>query len=172
MSTKISKSLAQKVAKDLCTKTIGVKLEEVKNGMSTLADKHILSRIPLEVLEFQKKFPTYTKTSNYCRLAHGQDSIYLSCSKNASTTESTQQVELSKTDFDKLFKLEQKKEELKSKMRKAEQDTIATLLNLSTFKKIKEVFPEAFALIPEDYLSDSNTTIALPMASLRETLGL
>ena len=172
MSTKISKSLAQKVAKDLCAKTIGVKLEDVKKEMSVLADKHILFRTPVEVLEFQQKYPAYTKTSSYCRLMHGEDNIYLSCSRNPSATESTQQVELSKTDFDKLLKFEQKKEELKSKMRKAERDTIATLLNLSTFKKIKEIFPEAFALIPEEYLSDSNTVVALPMASLRETLGL
>lgn len=172
MSTKISKSLVQKVARDLCQSTIGIEIKTVEGQIKEIADIAIWSQIPENVKTFYELHPSYCKVASDCTFVFGKDELRVECSKHPAVYTWCPVYEVEHETFHAINVLMNLIEDLESKKRKAERDIEAALLSLSTFKKIKANFKEAYKFIPIEFTQNNETSIAVPIEALRKTLGL
>jgi len=68
------------------------------------------------------------------------------------------------------LKLSNQRSKLREKSDQIKNNIYETLVSLATYKKIKEQFPEAYKYIPTEWLSESFTTLALPIEELTKEL--
>jgi len=172
MSTKISKTLAQRVARELIESTLGVQRQTIKEQLRVITANIISKATPQEVKALYLTNKAYFKCATNGRFSFENDSLYAPCYEHPATGEYNPNYKCSESEFKALWALNGELEDLKVKAKKTDTDIVATLCSLSAFKKIKENFPEAYAFIPEEYLSTENASVALPIKSLKEALGL
>jgi hypothetical protein len=79
-------------------------------------------------------------------------------------------VNLDDVTADKVTKLLYLRKDLQDKQQRAAKQIEATLLDIKTYKRCKEVFPEAFVLLPQ--AEHSNLLPVVQVDSIREMLGM
>lgn len=140
--------------------------------MAEIADRIIDDATPSNVKDAYALFPKYFNISSTCMLICENDSLRMSCTSHPSKESWNPNYEVSREVFRTLFDINAEIEDLHILFDRTKTDIEVTLLSLATFKRIKENFPEAFALIPAEHLTDSITSLAIPIDALRKTLGL
>ena len=173
MSTKISKQRAYDIAKQMSNSAIQPKRKELKAELEAVFEPIILKQIPKEIIELHVKYPKWFETSStYRPVVNGVGEFGVSMSKNyPSTGEYGKPIEVGKDTYKKMIKIHHEIENLKSKEDDLKRNIEATLNQLSTFKKISENFNEAMPFIPDEWMNDSVTSIAIPIENLRKELS-
>lgn len=174
MSYKITKSQAKAIAESMSSAAIRPKINQLKNDMADIFEPFILKEIPKGIFELYKKHPNFFSTSDVYRPfrdgdSGGQFGVQMS-KKYPSDKGWSVPVEVDKESFSKMEKINDEIKDLKKKENEINQNIYATLIQLSTFKKINESFNEAMSFIPEDWKDNSNTSIAIPIENLRKEL--
>ena len=172
MSNRITKSEATQVAKLMVNDTIDKKRVVLKDKMSALILPVVLSSIPNEVNETFIKFPNYFQTAkqvNAVLNGGGSENVELSV-RFPSTNEWCPAIETPKEIYSEILKLSNQRSKLREKSDQIKNNIYETLVSLATYKKIKEQFPEAYKYIPTEWLSESFTTLALPIEELTKEL--
>lgn len=172
MSNKISKQRSYDIAKQMSNSAIQPKRKQLKSELEAIFEPFILKQIPKEIIELHVKYPKwFNTTSTYRPVVSGVGEFGVSMSKNyPSTGEYGKPVEVSKDTYKKMIKIYHEIENLRSKEDELKRNIEATLNQLSTFKKISENFNEAMSFIPEEWMNDSVTSIAIPIENLRKEL--
>ena len=173
MSTKISKQRASDVSKSMSDSVIEPKKKELKLKLEAILESFILSKIPKEVVGLYQIYPSYFDTTSTFRpVLNGSGEFGVSMSKKyPSTGGYGVQIEVSKEAYSKMLNIYRKIEDLSSKRYELQKNIEATLLQLSTFKKINEKFNEAMEFIPQEWMSDAITSVAIPISNLRDELA-
>lgn len=173
MATKISKSLTRSIANQLVANTLGKKRQELDEKLKKALMTLVISSLPEEVISFSKKYSKFVSMGSAVRLRLGADTFIHSVDSFPSDLGWVKEVEIfDKKIFDNLLRMHRRYEDYYREIREAEKATYETLVNLGTFKRIQEVFPEAYALIPEETFQSDTQALAIPMSTLREKLGL
>lgn len=173
MSTKISKQRANEVSKNMSDSVIEPKKKELKLKLEALLEPFILAKIPKEVAETYILYPSYfDKTSTFRPVSNGIGEFGVSMSKKYPSTGGYGiQIEVSKEAYSKMLDIYRKIDDLSSKRYEIQRNIEAALFQLSTFKKINENFNEAMEFIPQEWLSDTVTSVAIPISNLRDELA-
>ena len=173
MSTKISKQRANEVSKNMSDSVIEPKKKELKLKLEAILEPFILAKIPKEIIELHAIYPSYfDKTSTFRPVLNGNGEFGVSMSKKyPSTGGYGVQIEISKEAYSKMLSIYRKIEDLSSKRYEIQRNIEATLLQLSTFKKINENFNEAMEFIPKEWMNDTITSVAIPISNLRDELA-
>lgn len=169
MSNYITKDLAIFVANKMIEK-ISVKIKNKNSELSELIIAAYNKTLPREIIELSSKFPNYFKKCGRVLLKdNGLNDGFLLTKSVVSTTDNYQvafqpdpsTAKLVSKSLNELKKLENKRDELKSQIKN-------TLLNLKTYKRIQEQFPEAFELLPDRKVAEN--TLAIPIDDIRKQL--
>ena len=173
MSIKISKQRAHDVAKKMSNAAIQPKIKELKTELEAIFEPHILKQIPPDIIELYAKYPKWFRTSStYRPVVNGVGEFGVSVSKEyPSVGEYGKPIEVSKDIYKKMIKICREIENLRSKEDELKRNIEATLNQLSTFKSINKNFSEAMPFIPDEWMSDSVTSIAVPIENLRKELS-
>jgi|ERR1035437_3393725 hypothetical protein len=173
MSNRITKSEAIKIAELMVNYTINKKISSLKEEMSILMTPVVIEKIPTEVMKCFESFPNHFKTNSSVKAVfNGGGSEHVILSNSYPCTGGWGDCyETPKDIYDKLVRLSNKRSKLKEESYKLKNDIQSTLISLATYKKIKDQFPEAFAYIPAEWLSESFTTLALPIEELIKELN-
>ena len=173
MSTKISKQRANEASKNMSDSIIEPKKKELKLKLEAILEPFILAKIPNEIIKLYAIYPSYfDKTSTFRPVLNGSGEFGVSMSKKyPSTGGYGVQIEISKEAYSKMLSIYRKIEDLSSKRYEIQRNIEATLLQLSTFKKINENFNEAMEFIPQEWMNDTITSVAIPISNLRDELA-
>lgn len=175
MATKISKSFARSIANQLVANTLGKKRKELDEKLKKALMTLVISNTPEEVIKFAREFPLHVTTGN---------DVKVMCLRRPVLSYHIEafpfpQVEASKLImlkdnkvFDALWEMRMSIHSINSAMVELQDAVCENLIHLGTFKRIQEVFPEAYALIPEETFRSDTQALAIPMSPLREKLGL
>lgn len=172
MSNRITKSEATQVAKAMVSDTIEKKRIVLKNKLSELMLPVVLSSIPKEVNETFIKFPSYFQTAkqvNAVLNGGGSENIELSV-RFPSANGWCPAIETPKEIYSEIVRLGNQRSKLREKSEQIKNNIYETLISLATYKKIKDKFPEAYKYIPSEWLSETFTTLALPIEELTKEL--
>lgn len=158
----ISKSKAQDVAWKL-TIPIRDEVKQVEKQVSELVGAFIEQRTPESIKQAISQHPEW-----FIQKAVYLDGIPLRW-REAAYWDSNE-VKLDAETADKVTKALYHRKDLEDKERKAREQIEATLLDIKTYKRCKEVFPDAYALLPQAELS--NLMPVVQVDSIREMLGM
>jgi hypothetical protein len=172
MAKKMTNYLAGKVAEALVQSTIGVERQKVQDQISEYVTSFILDHIPFEVIVGWKANPNYFNTSSTARLENienSADCVYCHCKTHPATSSYNPSYIVAADVVKEAHLLTAKEYGLYQKEQEAKQQIKNALLQLSTFKRIKENFPEAFALA-EELGVESSAALAIPIDSILDLL--
>lgn len=170
MSNYITKDIARQTAIKMIAK-IEAKVKNKKAELSELIIENYNKNLPKEILEASLKYPNYFKKSSQVLLKENGLNDSFSLTKSVCSTLDTYQVvfipevaiaKLLSKGIIELNKLENKKKELRIQIEN-------TLLNLKTYKRIQDQFPEAFEFLPEKAQTDN--ALAIPIDDIRKQLS-
>lgn len=157
---RISKDLAEVIAKKLLAKKLS-EVDSLINKIKQIAIDSYTESIPIEVINFSSTRKEWLRRCYSLKLVgYGLDYYYVSSnhpllfSGDASYIFHAPTKEIA----EELVLLIQQKETLQSHYNKLFENTKAALLNLRTYKNIREQFPEAAEYLPQ---TDGVTTTAL-----------
>ena len=168
---RIGKILATGIACSMANDTIGKEIRKMEDEISSKSYSIALSVVPKEVMDFYLKYPQYTNTCGSVAFRYGT-----STDKYATLTDSIPAVngnrpyiDLHVSDYEWITNKKIEIKELEDKKLKLINQIQSTLLQLSTPKRIKEQFPEAYEYLEEE--SETCTDIALPIEELQSLLA-
>lgn len=158
MSKRITKAISKEIASRLCEK-YDLKLNSIDDQIKEFVTKSLESNVPKDVKDFFKKNPGFTKSHTSLCLGKefGWRYIYFTTPIPYDHLQDTGLNSDDELILKKFFKAQKTTE---SKKESIYNDIVKTMLSLRTYKKVEEVFPEAFALLPKESQS------LLPMAKI------
>jgi len=173
MGTKISKQKSLEIATAMAEQSIGKRIAEVRTDMREKITTAVLAKIPAELIELSSG--TYSGYFNFaCNAAvchDGVDQIDCDLKKPIPSKGSWRIVaEVSKKEHSAIASLSRQLQDLKKEQRELIASIEGTLNSLSTYKKIAHSFPEAFEIIPKEWMDNSVVALAIPIESIRENL--
>ena len=176
MANQITKFIAEKVAKEMAEKALGSKIKDLDNSLRSDVSNLIQgAHVPADLLALFDKHPKYFRTCSQVYLfdnTNEADGSYFPCAGNFPSVDTWNPSYGVHVDTLNYYRGKGKELVLLTKARKeAERAVIDTLLSLKTYKRIKESFPEAYALIPEDVQNSEVTALAVPIDKIREMLN-
>lgn len=166
----ITKDLAIRIARDL-TSGKEDEIKKLKESLQSQVTDIYLKTIPVEVINFFEKNPSYTQGAHQIRILNTTwDFRYLTIKGKVPCSGGEARVTFDPKTDGKLLKIqnniELKQEQLKQLRRKIE----SGLLSLRTFKRVRENFPEAAEYLPEDK-SGVNTSLIVDLQSVRAEIN-
>lgn len=165
---KITKTLAESVSLQM---TVGLeeKREAIRKEIAEFLRAKKEAQIPEAVKEFAQRFPTYFKTVKRLYPTCGQLSEYERYGLEEPvicTQHSDGQIDLCSSDYEWFLQTSEKGKSFKRQREKLCRQIEATLLALSTPKRIAEQFPQALPFLPADFLDNKSTVPAIQMGDL------
>lgn len=169
---KITKSLANDVAKSMAAETIGIKIKMVRKELSDKAKQLIEQRIPEIIIKAYSFSPDYfTKASRVMFRSDSMKEVSVDMERNIP----------SKTGWGDIFIIERDSYELlldkDTQLKKLlkEKDVLvstleSTLLSLSTLKRVEEKFPEALKHFPQWCIQPPKAPVSLPIDDIKKML--
>lgn len=147
--SRITISLAEDMAKEM-TSELAKEIKDLKSTLGSEVEEHLLKGIPKDVLSCYKKHPDYIETTSYVYL-RGQglnhDSVNLNNSipvAGRTTFDLPKEISLS---VSKQLEVIKSKEAEKTRLYKEVKNV---LIDLKTFKRVREEFPEAAKFLPKE----------------------
>lgn len=171
--SRISKDLANTIANKLTLK-LDKKISEAKKEMSEYVSEIYYKRIPTKVIEFNKVFPSYISKSRRIQVFgngfNGEKFEFVSplpCRVEDDSYFGIRINDLNKVESKKLKDLDNKLDNLEEQKRQLKESIYNALLQLVTYKRIIEQFPEA-----APYLERKDAyAIAIPVEDIRKQLN-
>lgn len=164
---KITMSLAAVIASKMAAAVYGDTIDKAKKELKDQVSEYVFAHIPDEIIEAYKKHPSYFTRRDYVSLVSGtvqlwnyKCEIFPSWDSNIVSI-SNQQMERVNLMNKNLTKICQENDSFKYRVEQ-------TLLSLGTYKRIKEMFPEAYDYIPTEKKAENTTAIALPIQELQD----
>jgi len=176
--SKLTKAAANKTAQIMANNAMDVKIQEIRDLRSEIIEKGVIKMIPPVILEFFKNNPElecYISTESSfrfkCEELH-ECYDYVSVSESyPSNKSSSRYVNLSNEDYEKCMSLTNEIDTINNKKYKLTSKIEATLLAIGTLKRIEKEFPEAYSVIPSNFITPRIVeTIALPIEDLKAEL--
>lgn len=144
----ISKTLAENIAKKLCSKKYNEYQKSVTEKDTTI-EKVYIKKIPKDVMAFFNKNPKMIiSTSSICINGGGFHYYHATLSKRLPEISRINDELFTQTEKDAFLKLKNKVDLLKREYTDLLQEVTNALLNLKTTKRIAEHFPEAIQYLP------------------------
>jgi hypothetical protein len=148
----ISKDKAKVVARSLCEKKLKY-IETLTEKFAALVLAEYKKQIPDAVSKAFSNHPEWFYTTDVIRLdSHGFSREYVYVNSNVICNKGTDsELKLTRESSSILYKKFSFIEKQRGEHKKLVGETISSLLALKTFKSIKDKFPEAAELLPEQY---------------------
>lgn len=162
---RITKDLTLKIVNQL-VKPITDKINENSNSISGIIKDYILKDCPIEILDLWHKNSNWVNTSSYVSFSYlGQSS---SCSFKKDIPIKSKHIIIEDREIaEQVQKIINCNLDLKKKHRELSTELEVTILKLATFARIKDQFPEAAQLLPDE---NKRTEIALNIQDVRNKL--
>lgn len=169
----ISRAVAESIAEKLVAK-FNVEIKELESKRKKYLTDLYIKTLPKEVLETFEKYPNYFNKESSIRFdTHGFRYKYLDteplpfCNKNASDLFlPNKKPAITDKDYTYLWDVEVKVNALKEKKSKTYNELISTLLQLKSYKRIQEHFPEIASYLPTN---TQTMALTLNLDKIRET---
>lgn len=163
----MTQTLASEIAEEM-TKPLRRREEDLRLKRSIIIEEYLLSDLKEEVLQFAEKYPEYCNLKSYVHYNGGGSCDWegIDLRRNIPFPKSNSSIQLEGEIATKLGKLQRKEREFRSKRTKLKDNIYATLMELRTFKRVKDHFQEAAEFLP--IVKESK--IAIPLKSIREEL--
>lgn len=170
--SRISKDLAKIISEKLTIK-LDKKINKIQKELSEYVSEIYYNKIPAKVIELNKEFPEYIskgkRISFFGNGLNGEEFKFISPLPCKSTDDSFYGIRINDLNQDaskKLIELDNKCEALKAQKLQLKQSIYNALLQLVTYKRIIEQFPEA-----APYLERKDAyALAIPVEDIREQL--
>jgi len=165
---KISMEEARKMSLKI-VEPIDKKIKEVNAEIKVLLTGYYHATIPQEVMKFFKKYPTWIATVvNVYLSGQGITKSYngINIERSPAINGSMPTLDLSKEQASLYLKLCDKRDELKGKYEQTFKEIEATILSLSTHKRVAEQFPECVAFFSQ--APKQNNQLMIQIAPVRE----
>lgn len=162
--SRITKLIAEEVSEKLVQK----KQTELNNHNQQIKDyvtKVILNHTPKDVLLLSKTEPKYFRMTKQFRF-NCNDFKWEYFSTNHSIPSNDEHYNITETESKQIFKLIQKRDKLRKELRNLKDEIYQALINLKTFKRVQEEFPEASSFLP----SKTNTSLVVNIDNIRKQL--
>lgn len=146
--SRVTKEIAREVAEKLLT----LKCEEVKKldlKIKEMLEGYILKKLPKEVLELSKKYPTYLNSSNDFSVS-GNGFSYQHLNTINKLPCSNTSYEPTPEEAKDLLIVVNKKEDLRQSYFKLIRDIESLLYSLRTYNRVITEFPEAVKFLPNN----------------------
>lgn len=169
---KIKQTLAQAIAKKMVTDTIGKKISDLKTEMSERAIMVVNSQTPPDILAAYNKYPSYIRETSYLTpVFNGLNESSIRVNRDfPSPYGNSKAFEVDRETYEYFQDSRLKLRTLNNEYELLQNKIYATILSLSTPKNLKEKFPEAYALLTSETLSEQITTVALPIEEIQSLL--
>lgn len=164
---KITMAMANIIAKQMAAAVYKERIDKARSDLKNQVSEYVFDYVPRDVLELSKQYPSYFKRSSCVSLVSGTVQLYnYECHDYPSWQSgvlSISNIQMERINFlrRKLDKIRQENDSFKTRV----EDTI---YSLGTYKRIKEMFPEAYAYIPTEKKQENTTAIALPIQELQD----
>ncbi|WP_313579855.1 Nmad5 family putative nucleotide modification protein [Chishuiella sp.] len=170
--SRISKDLANTISEKLTIK-LDKKISEIQKELTEYVSEIYYKRIPAKVIELNKEFPSYISKSIRIKFfgngLNGEEFKFISplpCKTNEDSFYGITINDLNQDYSKKLIELNNKCEALKAEKIQLKQSIYNALLQLVTYKRIIEQFPEA-----APYLERKDAyALAIPVEDIRKQL--
>ena len=166
--SRITKSIAESTAKKL-VKTKREVIASLENQLSNEVQKQITSKIPLDIIQFQEKYPKFITTSSTVIISGNGwnfERVYLNKylpSPNSSQFEFLPNPKIA----NRLLLIFNEIKDKKTAIEELQNDLENTIFNLRTYKSVQENFPEAYELLPKI----ANNSVQLNLSDIRNRLN-
>jgi hypothetical protein len=138
----ISRTKAENVAYGL-TKPLQEQAKRTTNEINAIIQDFVDKNTPKELIEVYKKYPEWENTKTYKKV-YGIP-LYL----DVQISWHNGDFRLDEVTADKVTKLLYVKKDINDNIRKTRDEIVNMLVSLKTYNRCKEVFPEAYALLPD-----------------------
>lgn len=167
---KMSQTLANQIASQMCNESIDVTITTLKKTFADQATKLALDSFPKELVGCFHEYASYFRNSSTALfICDGmKNSAYMN-KQIPSEYGSTPSISVTREQFDNLASQQTAISDLEEKRGTLYNKIYKTLLSLSTPKKIQEHFPEAMQYLPEEE-EKTVTELTLPMSDIRDLL--
>ena len=176
MSKLIGKTLAADVAKNLANNAFVADIEASSEALKHAVDEIVWPEIPADIADMFRKNPKYFNTCSSVRVENSENSSddgYFPCNSFPSTNSWNPTFVVSKEILDGLRIMKDREKTLRKGRDEAERAARNLLLELKTFKRIQEVFPEAYALIPVSELeAGGGASLSIPVNTVKALLRI
>lgn len=166
MSTRITKAIAEAVAKQL-VQSKQAEIKQIQDNEADFISGFYEASLSQLVKDGFKKHKGFFHTSSSIRLSGSgltQGYRYYALNKNYPVCNSCPVFPVSDEQANTIIEFETQIEEKTKSMRELFNNIEAALINLRTYNNIEKEFPEAFALLPKQAV---NTALAINIKDIR-----
>ncbi len=166
---KITMTMANDIAKQMGSAVYGAKIKVAEHSLSSKVSEYVLAYIPADIIDLWKRYPSYFTSRSVVYICSGSVRLsydYFDCQSHPVWDGNRLSVDNSQMEI--INSLKANLDKIVSEKKAFETKVEATLLSLGTYKRIKEMFPEAYAYIPTEKKEENTTAIALPIQELQD----
>lgn len=164
---RITKELTYKII-DQLVKPITDKIKENDNEISQIVQNYVLKDCPKEIINLWKQKSNWIHTENNISFTYLGQHSWCYFPKREETPIKKRSISIEDRDVaERIQSIVNNNNELNKKKRSLEKELEVTILKLSTFARIREQFPEAAKLLPDE---NKRTEIALNIEDVRNKL--
>ena len=166
---KITMTMANDIAKQMGSAVYGAKIKVAEHSLSSKVSEYVFAYIPAEIVDLWKSYPSYFTSRSVVYIYSGSVRLsyeYFDCQCHPAWDGNRLFVDNSQMEI--INSLKTKLDKIISEKKSFEIKVETTLLSLGTYKRIKEMFPEAYAYIPTEKKQENTTAIALPIQGLQD----
>jgi len=163
---RITKQIADDVAKKLTEKK-SKELEELKSKLSDLVKKEYDKKIPTEVIELAKLYPSYFDFNRYVRLnGNGWSYKNIELKGTVISQNGSSHLEPDNKASLAIKSISDKVDDMNANISRLKTDVSNAIYNLRTYAKVSENFPEAISFLPKQ----QNTALQLNISDIKQRL--
>lgn len=171
MQKLMTKTLAEDTAIAMCKASIDNSINALRDAVSERAYTLIAKQIPVSVLSFHEENPNVCKSTTHAYLTtDGLSPVHIRLNRCLPDKGQGITMRIDREDYDNLIADLNSIRSLTNEKAQLQANIQSTLLGLRTAKRIKEQFPKAVPYLPDWFLSESETAIALPIDAVLSSL--
>lgn len=166
---KITMTMANDIAKQMGSAVYGAKIKVAEHSLSSKVSECVFAYIPADIIDLWKRYPSYFTSRSVvylCSASVRMSYNYFDCQCHPVWEGNTLSVNNSQMEI--INSLKTNLDKIISEKKAFENKVETTLLSLGTYKRIKEIFPEAYDYIPTEKKAENTTAIALPIQELQD----
>jgi len=166
---KITMTMANDIAKQMGSAVYGAKIKIAEHSLSIKVSEYVFAYIPVDIIHLWKRYPSYFTSRSVvylCSASVRMSYNYFDCQCHPVWEGNTLSVNNSQMEI--INSLKTNLDKIISEKKAFETKVETTLLSLGTYKRIKEMFPEAYDYIPTEKKEENTTAIALPIQELQD----
>lgn len=166
----ITRTISEQVAEKMVA-PIDAKIESLSDERRKIAEEAIQNFLPKELKECFEKFRSYFGKSSTATLCCGNHEIKVEkLSYFPAPSSWYPHIEVDHLVTERIDNISVNLDKLLDEKEKTYNSIISSLLSLRTFKRVKELFPDAYEYLKE-YEGADKTAISLPIENILSTIN-